>query len=292
MDFDILKIQNLYGFKNIKLLKDFNVKGNRIVVLIETNKAKFIVKAYKPEALESKIEKDTYAIDFLNTKLVKFAPNLIKTIYGKNYSKIKNRFFYIMEYIEGLNIEENPINFYKLGLALLELHKIKDYKVASSIDFLKVKKKMLALFSEQEFKQEYDYLLNKLPDFNMLEKSFIHTDVTCFNAKFNLKREVIFLDLDDAGMGCKYFDLGQPLITQFVRFDNDVLKFNEQNSTAFYKAYQNEYTFSDEEKELVFQGAIFMQAMQIPWFGKENEIFLWQILKFAIDNKERLILSI
>jgi len=286
--FDIESIEKHYNFNRLKVIKDFKVKGGRKVLLIQTENRKYIVKIYSNSSTEDKIDRDCSAILFLNKQKIKFAPQLILNIDYQKYTKVNNRFLYILEYIEGKELVENSENFYNLGKALFKLHQLNNFKLQSTLDYEKIKTKMLSLLPDQSFKKEYDDIIHCLPTLKTDKHVFIHTDITCFNAKYDTKGNLIFLDFDDAGMGSKFIDIAQPLITQFVRFDHGIMKFNKQNAIAFYKGYQFKEKFTNEEKELIFQISKFMQLIQIPWFGKENEIYLWQILKFGINHKHDL----
>jgi hypothetical protein len=100
--------------------------------------------------------------------------------------------------------------------------------------------------------------------------------------------QLIFIDLDDAGIGSKYIDLGYPLICQFVRFHNSKLKFDELNAIAFYRGYQLNHLLNEDEIELTFQGAVFMQMMYMNSFGDNAIDAMWSILEYGLNNKELL----
>lgn len=290
---DLQQLKNHYNLKGkVKILKDFDVKGGRFVLLIEIGSRKYILKVSSKKRLESEIQIDTEAIYYLNAQKTKFAPQIITTKTNALHTKIDDLFLYLLEYIEGKDIIENPENFNNLAKALYKLHQLNSFDKASPFKYKELKAKLLTLMPNQSFKLEYDAIINSLPELSEENQVFIHTDITCLNAKYNQENEIIFLDFDDAGMGSKYIDISQPLITQFVRFYEGKLKFNKENSIAFYKGYQLEKKFTQKEKELIFEVALFMQLMQITWFGEENEIYLWQILQFAIENKVELMATI
>ena len=65
------------------------------------------------------------------------------------------------------------------------------------------------------------YLMETVPDFAKLDQCYVHTDMGPHNAILDQDGRVIFIDLDDAGIGSRYLILGWPLIMQFVNFDHD-----------------------------------------------------------------------
>lgn len=143
---------------------------------------------------------------------------------------------------------------------------------------------------EYPFKKEYDRVVGSLPNFDEYKKAFIHTDIGPHNAILNKEGKVIFIDYDDAGRGSIYIDAGYPLITQFVRYQKTgELKFDYNNAKAFYDGYLSKQKLDIKEKELIFNGAVFMQLMYMPCFGEEGVKPMWDILSFALKNRDKIM---
>lgn len=286
-------ISKQWGLTDVKLEKEIDVKGDRLIKIISSKKGKFVLKGFPFDMTEDRIKRYSKALEFLGQKKYKLSPSIIKNISGGLYIKYDKRYMYLMEYIDGAQLTESEEDEYKLGQAAAELHTIKDYSYSSCIDVDERINNMKQRFHEHPFKEEYDNIIDSLPDFNKHPQVFIHTDIGPHNAMKTRNGEVIFVDLDDAGMGSVFIDIGFPLICQFVRFqDSGDLRFNYNGAKAFYDGYFSKTKFSREDKEMIFQGAVFMQLMYMPCFGEEHVKYLWQILKFGIDNKELLMSTI
>ena len=48
----------------------------------------------------------------------------------------------------------------------------------------------------------------------MLDQCFVHTDIGPHNTMLKSDGKVMFIDLDDTGIGSRYLDLGWPFIMQ------------------------------------------------------------------------------
>ena len=102
--------------------------------------------------------------------------------------------------------------------------------------------------------------------------------------------EVVFIDLDDAGIGSRYLDLGWPFIMQFVDFNHDTeeMKYRFDLALSFLKGYYDNMNISREEYELVFQGAIQMHISYMQSYGPYAVDSLWKILQYGMEQKEIL----
>lgn len=290
MDSHLSKVADIWGFQSVKLMKDIEVKGGRVVQLLTTERGDFVFKSFDVSTDKEHIEKFTLALDYLGNREVKLSPKLLKTKNQGLYTQIDGRYAYIMEYIEGRQLSETPEDEYLLGQASALLHSLVDYEADSILDTNECTKNMRDRFSDYSFKEEYDKVVASLPDFNNYRKAFIHTDIGPHNAMMDKDGRIIFIDLDDAGRGSIFIDAGYPLITQFVRYqENGELKFNAVGAEAFYKGYFSGIKLTKDEKELLFYGAVFMQLIYMPVFGEEGIVPMWGILKFAIDHKEELM---
>lgn len=290
----IKQIKDIWGFKELNIISKITANGHRTVDVIETEKGKYVLKAFPSALSESSIKKYTEALNYISRKEIKLSPVIIQNKEKSLYTRLDNRYVYIMEYIEGRPLKGLPEDEYKLGQASAILHSFNDYNQPSCLVIKERISNMKERFSEYPFKKEYDEIVIKLPDFDKYKQAFIHTDIGPHNAVMRKDGSVIFVDFDDAGMGSPFIDIGYPLITQFVQINKETkeIKFNYENALAFYLGYYSKANLTMQEKNLIFDGAVFMQLMYMPCFGKEAVQDMWDILKFGIDNKDLLLSSV
>ncbi len=119
---------------------------------------------------------------------------------------------------------------------------------------------------------------------------FIHTDVGSHNARLNDEGQVVFIDLDDAGYGPKYLDLGWPFIMQFVDYNkkSGEMKYRFDLAKGFLEGYFSDNPIEEEVYDQLWHGAIYMHVSYMEVYGPEAVDALWKILKFGLDNKDRL----
>lgn len=284
------KIACLWGFNNARLKKTFEAKGGRSVDLISTEQGDFILKGFNTDISEEQIKKYTLALQYLNNKNIKLSPKIIENQNKQLFSKFCDRYAYLMEYVDGRQLNEVSEDEYVLGQAAAALHTYDDYSIDSELNINTRIENMYQRFYEYPFKKEYDKLIESLSNFDDYKKAFIHTDIGPHNAILSKEGNVIFIDFDDAGRGSIFIDAGYPLITQFVRYQKTgELKFDYYNAKAFYDGYFSKQKPDLQEKELIFDGAVFMQLMYMPCYGEEGVIPMWEILNFALKNKDKIM---
>jgi Ser/Thr protein kinase RdoA (MazF antagonist) len=295
-------IENNWKLTNVSFIQLVQEKGGREVFHITSDEGSFVVKIYDAKATESEVIRNTEIFSLIKNSGFEQIPSLIKTTDDKKYQTFDGRFVFLMEYISGRMLTKSKEDEFKLGVQMANLHKIKNCDIKSGVDTKERTRNMLLRFAEYPFKQEYDSVVMNLPDFDKYEQCLIHTDIFPKNAIKNGKGEVILIDLDDAGLGSKYIDLGYPLITQFVQFkdrapdtlpqESNEVYFDSETAKFFYAGYSSISPIRPDEKELIFSGAVFMQLMYMPDYGEEAVPFLWKQLKFAIENKTLLMKSL
>lgn len=79
----------------------------------------------------------------------------------------------------------------------------------------------------------------RLPDFDAYRQCFIHTDIGPYNAMRDDAGRIVFIDLDDSGIGSQYVDLGWPFISQFVAYDKQTrqMSYKLEIAKAFLEGY-------------------------------------------------------
>jgi Ser/Thr protein kinase RdoA (MazF antagonist) len=216
------------------------------------------------------------------------APRIIPAKTGKFYICDSDFWFYLMEFIEGRQMQVTPDDEYMIGKALRQLHKLEGYSIKSP--FTQSKMRFYEWFRARSFVKEFDAILDDIPDFEQLDQCFVHTDMGPHNAMLSEDGKVMFVDLDDAGIGSKYLDLGWPFIMQFVDFNHDTEEMNYRFDLAksLLRGYYGEEELTKEEYDLIFLGAEQMHISYMQTYGPYAVDSLWKILNFGIDQKETL----
>ena len=259
----------------------------RPVYIINTDTGRYILKGFSGETREKTIMSNVQAHLFLGNEMG-CAPRLCSTKTGEHYICDHKYWFYLMEYIEGRQMQETPEDEFRLGQAARELHGLKGYSIKSP--FTQSKKPYYEWLRDRSFVKEFDAILDKIPDFEQLDQCFVHTDMGPHNAILAKDNKVMFVDLDDAGIGSRYLDLGWPFIMQFVDFNHESEEMNYRFDLAqgFLKGYYGEKGLSREEYDLIFYGAEQMHISYMQTYGPYAVESLWKILNFGIDQKEVL----
>ena len=193
-----------------------------------------------------------------------------------------------MEFIDGRQMEETPEDEYKLGQAAKKLHALQGYSVKSPDS--QSKKRFYEWFRDRPFVREFDAILDSIPDFEKHDQCFIHSDMGPHNAMLSHDGRVVFIDLDDSGIGSRYLDLGWPFIMQFVDFNHETeeMRYRFDLAESFLKGYYGEKGITREEYDLIFYGAEQMHISYMQSYGPYAVDSLWKILNYGINRKEQL----
>ena len=259
----------------------------RPVFKIKTDSGRYILKGFSCEMPESTIAGNVRAHLFLGNEKG-LAPRIIPAKTGKYYVCDNEYWFYLMEFIEGRQIQETPDDEFLLGKVARQLHELEGYSEKSP--FSQSKSKFYEWFRDRDFVKEFDAILDEIPDFELLDQCFVHTDLGPHNAMLDKDGKVVFVDLDDAGIGSRYLDLGWPFIMQFVDFNHDTeeMKYRFDLAESFLRGYYGEADIKRDEYDLLFFGAEQMHISYMQTYGPYAVDSLWKILKYGMEQKEVL----
>ncbi len=276
-----------WGFEDICIMEQFHEESTRLTYHVLADGRQLLIKGISNEKTESVIKGNTLAQEYLGNQKG-LAPRLIYTLDGASYIKQNDYWFYVLEWIEGENLQETPEDEYDLAVLARELHSFRDYQYPCALT--ENKQMFYEWFSDKPFKAEFDMILDTLPDFGKLDRCLIHTDLGPHNSVRNKQGQVMLIDLDDAGIGSRYLDLGWPFIMQFVDFNHDTeeMKYRFDLAQAFLNGYYGDEKPEKEEYDLLWQGAIFMHISYMQCYGPYAVDSLWKILKFGMEQKEAL----
>ena len=259
----------------------------RLIYKINTDSGAYLLKGFPSEVAEATIQGNVHAHLFLGNEK-RLAPQLYPLKTGGYYFCDQGYWFYLMEFIEGRQMEETPNDEYRIGQATRKLHELQGYSLRSPE--IQSKKRFYTWFRDHGFVREFDAILDELPDFEKLDQCFVHMDIGPHNTMLGQDGRVIFIDLDDAGIGSRYLALGWPFIMQFVNYDHDTgeMDYRFDLAESFLKGYYGEAGLSREEYDLVFYGAQQMHISYMKSYKPEDVVPLWRILNFGISQKEIL----
>ena len=258
----------------------------RQIFVIRTDSGRYVLKGFPNNIPESTVQSNVQAHLFLGNEK-DLAPRIYPARAGEYYVCNQGYRFYLMEYIEGRPMEETPEDEYRIGQAARKLHDLKGYSVKSPET--QSKRRFYEWFRDRSFVKEFDAILDELPDFEKLDQCLIHSDLGPHNMMLRQDGKAIFIDLDDAGIGSRYLDLGWPFIMQFVDFDHDPeMKYRFDLAESFLKGYYGEEGISREEYDLLFYGAEQMHISYMQSYGPYAVDSLWEILNYGMEQKETL----
>ena len=283
----IVTVLDHWELDNPEIGEQFNEDSARLIFRIKTHSQDYLLKGQPCGVSENTIKSNVRAHLFLGNEHG-MAPKLYPTKTGEYYISAQGYWFYLMEFIDGREMEETPEDEYKIGQAARKLHSLLGYDVESP--FTQSKERFYDWFRKHSFVKDFDAILDAIPDFELLDQCFVHTDIGPHNMMLRQNGEVAFIDLDDAGIGSRYLDLGWPFIMQFVDFNHDTeeMKYRFDLAQSFLRGYFGEEKVSREEYDLLFQGAIQMHVSYMQVYGPYAVDSLWKILLFGIEQKEVL----
>ena len=285
-----VRIQDILGnweLRNPRVEEQLNGKPPRMVYKIQTDSGLFVLKGFPCATPEATIRGNVQAHLFLGNEKG-LAPLLYSLKNGGYYFCDQGYWFYLMEFIEGRQMEETPEDEYRLGQTAKKLHMLRGYSLKSPED--QGKKRFYDWFRDRPFVREFDAILDTLPDFEKLDQCFVHSDIGPHNAMVTRDGRVVFIDLDDSGIGSRYLDLGWAFIMQFVDFNHetDEMKYRFDLAESFLKGYYDEKGISREEYDLIFYGAEQMHISYMKSYGPYAVDALWKILNYGMEQKEKL----
>ena len=276
-----------WNLDNPEIGPQFNEGSGRLIFRINTRSGNYLLKGSPDKMPEATIKSNVQAHLFLGNEHG-MAPVIYPAKTGEYYIKDLNYWFYLMQFIEGRKMEETPEDEFLIGQAARKLHSLQGYSGKSPMS--QSKSRFYTWFREHEFVKDFDAILDTLPDFEKLDQCFVHTDIGPHNTMLGKDGNVVFIDLDDAGLGSRYLDLGWPFIMQFVDFNHDTeeMHYRFDLACSFLKVYYGTDKISEEEYELIFKGAEQMHISYMQDYGPYAVDSLWKILLFGIAQKETL----
>lgn len=272
---------------NPRIGDQFHVDSGRLIYKVTTASGDYLLKGFPGSTPETVIQGNVQAHLFLGNEHG-MAPILYPAKNGDYYVKDQGHWFYLMEFIDGRQMEETPEDEYKLAQATRKMHRLQGYRLKSPMT--QSKARYYTWFRNHAFVKEFDEILDALPDFSELDQCFVHTDIGPHNAMLRTNGEVVFIDLDDTGIGSRYLDLGWPFIMQFVDFNHETeeMTYRFDLAKSFLQGYYGGENISREEYDLLFWGAEQMHISYMQTYGPYAVDSLWKILRFGMEQKETL----
>lgn len=286
---NIQKIMQFWHLNQVKIIKKFDVSGERQAVAVGTEAGDFFLKGIPISVEEAIIQGNVKAQTFL-AKHHDLAPELIPLPNNALYIIFEGYYYYLMTFIEGRPLEETVSDLYLLGKASAVMHQLEGYAHVSSIQPEQHKAIYRTWFETYPFHDAFQRIVDELPNFDEMEQCFIHTDIGPHNALLRDTGAVCFVDLDDAGYGSRYVDVGWPFIMQFVDYNRSTgeMTYKDDLAIAFLKGYYGDDIITEEAVNNIWSGAVFMHISYMQCFGTEAVPSLWRMLQYGMAQRERI----
>lgn len=287
------EIMNRWGFPESEAVERYNPDSPRVVAKIRADDRFFILKGIS-DTRDSQ-PRDEKTIQG-NVSVHRFLGNQ-KGIAPKIYQlkdkeqdfciKKDGYWFYLLEYIEGRQMERTVEDEFLLGKLARQLNSYTQYSFPSSQN--EDKQRFYGWFEDKEFKPQFDNLLNHLPDFGQYDRCLIHTDLGPHNAIVRTDGTAALIDLDDAGIGSRYLDIGWAFIMQFVEHTEDMcLSYRFDLAQSFLKGYYDSEQITKKEYDLIWHGAVYTHISYMQSYGPYAVDSLWKILQYGLAQKPLL----
>lgn len=286
MDRQLKNILKYWNFSQIEVLEQFHKDSPRLLYKVKADDQLYVLKGIPQEKPESVISANVAAHQFLGNEKG-MAPRIIAMKNGDYYVNENGFWFYLLEFIDGQMMEATVENEYLLGKLARQYHAFKEYPCTTGLT--EDKQRFYEWFADKDFKPAFDAILDGLSDFRKLDRCLIHTDLGPHNVIVTPDGRPILIDLDDAGVGCCYLDLGYPLICQFVEHDEEMnVWYRFDLAQAYLKGYYEDEVITRQEYDALWQGAVFMQISYMKCYGEDAVDSLWKILEFGLAQKDAL----
>lgn len=278
-----------WGMQDAVVLKQYETLGGRIVCKVQTDAGLVILKGQPIAVPKERIISDISAYEFLGNRH-RMAPRICYRPDGTALWKDAVYWYYVQEFLDGGQAEETAEDERLLGMAAAAMHKLTGYARPCLFHVGESLQKFETWYSDRPWKAEFDALLRQMPNFDQYRQCFIHTDICPANVIIR-EGSAIFIDLDGAGCGSPYLDLGWPFISQFVKYDKKTkeLGYKFDLARAYLAGYCSEFPLSRTEYDLVWWGAVYTHIYNMQWYGPDDMDPLWEILNFGLAQKGALL---
>lgn len=187
---------------------------------------------------------------------------------------------YALEYVGEVPLDDSVEAYAKLGEVTAALHRVEGYPHGTDFRIAAIVSKELPTIAAQlPFREAYIDVLRSLPSFAGLPECLTHGEITPQHAIGKANGDIVLIDWDEVGVGLRVFDIGFPLISQFI---SEVGEFFEDRARAFYGAYRQRIELTKAELQHVFAASLVHALFHIVHGDIEKR---WRRIQWAIANK-------
>jgi Ser/Thr protein kinase RdoA (MazF antagonist) len=274
-------IEECWPLTDVSLESVLQRSGERIVSVIASREGRWVAKVSDQWHSDQVSERHTRIFDFLRQAGFGHAPAILPTRTGRNFAKIGDHPVILLEFVPGQEPARTRENCRRLGQIVAALHAIEGYPHSYLFSVADVIPELLDIAETLSFGQEYAQLVKGLPDFGDLPRALIHGEVLGNYLQDPAGRMVI-VDWDEAGVGTRVLDLGDPLIQVFLSED---LEWDQESARGFYEGYLSRIELQNREIGHIFDAGLFC-ALRYIIYGNTGK--RWQRIQFALRNRELL----
>jgi len=256
---DISKVQNIFGFKNIKSFKGIKKGIENTNYIINTKSKKYVLTIFESRVNNKDLPYFMKLMDALSKRSIK-CPCPIKNKFKKYIFNLKGKKASLVSFLEGSDkkklLEKDLLIIgKKIGLMHKKLTKIKlkrknsfsPLKMNSLINKINLKNSGLPKNLKNEMKETFRDISKNWP--RNLPSSVIHGDLFIDNIFFHKGRFGGFIDFYFSACDFQAYELAICINSLCFNKTKNKFKFNKKKATRLFKGYESIRKLKPEEKK-------------------------------------------
>lgn len=279
---DTEAVQTLWPIGNVRHSKVIK-QGGRIIYDVTAESDEYICKVASTGRDESGVRTDLETLAYIDSQDFRAAPRIIRTKNDQLYARLRDRFVYMLEKVNGTEPAGTSETWAALGEITGLLHTLPLGPQDTHFTQAAIIPDLEARAHQFSFAEEYRALLGRLVPLDDLPRAIIHTDIGPHNSIQKSDGTIVLVDWDDAGNGQRILDIAFPLLCQFV--DLETGAFREDRARAFYTAYAEHISLTPPEISSLFSAGLFYALMYLEYGDTEKT---WRAMNEALRNREAI----
>jgi len=231
------------------------------VSVIDSDQGSFVVKVAGSWKAETTLERDLGGLEYLRRAGFQLAPELLRTSSGDSCVRLGIAHIYLLKFREGETSAASVVTYQDLGRLAAALHSVPGFPYVSERHLAACLPRLADLTARYSLGDAYLGLI--VANMRILQRcssAVCHFALSPGNTVVSPVGGMTLVGCGELGLGPAVFDLGGPLVTQFV---TEGLEFRRDWAEAFYGGYFSARPLSPVERQLIFTAGLMWAGLNV-----------------------------